>query len=658
MHVDRLLHGLEAKVVRRAVDVSAFHPAAREPGGEAVMIVIAPVDLAGVRARRGHLDRRRASEFAAADDERLLEQAALFQVFQKRADRLVALAGQLPVIHLDVVVVVPRLTLAVPNLHEAHAALDEPPRDENLPRLRARTVHVADVLRLLRNVEGVGGVHLHAVGQFEGLHARLELRVGRAAALVLGVELREQIELRALRAERDVRVADVLDEPLHLGVFRVDVGALIDARQERRLPVLRLLDRVAAGAHRDEPRHVLILAAEPVAHPRTKAGPDLTGIAAIQQQQRRLVIRHVGVHRADDADVVDALRGLRENLAHFDPALPVFFEVVRRLVSRAGFPLGLQMLQRDALPVHRRELRFRVKGVHVRRSAVHEQVDDALRFAGKMRRARRERIEARSGVRLHPERLAQDAAQRERAHAHAASGEEVAAGEKVVGETRSVMGHRRESYAQVTAPAPRNLAHRRQLRRDRAEAFADAGEKAARADDGGDRGVGGEKKAQREGVAVDGEMTHPLELRHGGSAHAGGQLRGKSAEIGSFCARRESARGGQLAAGGDDARLDAGKRGQRLGELREIEQIGRRRGSFGRGEDRRRRGKRPDARRRHGGERAGFRRSQKRRRGGARLARERCGSRRNGGGRLRRGSCWRSGAGLTDWRRGDGEQGR
>ena len=87
----------------------------------------------------------------------------------------------------------------------------------------------------------------------------------------------------------------------------IDVRALIDAGQKAGLPVLRFLDRIAAGAHGDERRQILVLRAQAVSEPRAHAGADQPGLAAIHQQQRRLVIRHVGVHRADDADVVDAL---------------------------------------------------------------------------------------------------------------------------------------------------------------------------------------------------------------------------------------------------------------------------------------------------------------------------------------------------------------
>jgi hypothetical protein len=82
------------------------------------------------------------------------------------------LFGELAMIHLDVVVVVPRLALSMPHLHEAHAALHEPARDQNLPRLRSFTVHLPNVFGLARNVERIGRVHLHTVRELEGLDAR------------------------------------------------------------------------------------------------------------------------------------------------------------------------------------------------------------------------------------------------------------------------------------------------------------------------------------------------------------------------------------------------------------------------------------------------------------------------------------------------------
>src|SRR5438045_3713589 len=78
------------------------------------------------------------------------------------------------------------------------------------------------------------------------------------------IEFAQQVELTPRLLARERRVANVLDEALEGGVARVDVSALVGAGQEAALPVLRLLDRVAARAHRDEAGQVLVLAAQAV----------------------------------------------------------------------------------------------------------------------------------------------------------------------------------------------------------------------------------------------------------------------------------------------------------------------------------------------------------------------------------------------------------
>ena len=314
----------------------------------------------------------------------------MFQVLQQRADGLVALLGELPMLHLDVVVAVPRLAFAVPDLHEAHAALDEPSRRENLPRLRALAIHRADVRRLLADVERVRRLHLHPVGQLEGCDARFELslaRTGRRVALVQGAE---QIQLRSLVADGNLLVVDVLDEPLDARLGGVEVGALEDAGEKGALPVLRLLNRVAARAHRDEAGEILVLRAEAVSDPRAHARARQARVAAVEQHERRLVVGHVRVHRADDADVVNALRRLRENLTDLDAAPAVFLELVGRAEGRAGAALGAEFVgQRFAVMLIERGLG--VERVHVGRAAVEEDVDDALGLRCEVRGLRSER---------------------------------------------------------------------------------------------------------------------------------------------------------------------------------------------------------------------------------------------------------------------------
>ena len=71
------------------------------------------------------------------------------------------------------------------------------PCNQNLARLRAFAVHLADRLRLARNIKSVGGVHLHAVRKLVGLNASLKLRILSALLLMLLVQGHQQIELPA-----------------------------------------------------------------------------------------------------------------------------------------------------------------------------------------------------------------------------------------------------------------------------------------------------------------------------------------------------------------------------------------------------------------------------------------------------------------------------
>ena len=83
--VDFLFHGREAAFVGGSVDVASLGAAAGQPHGEAVVVVVAAVDLARVGPFLRQLDGRRAAEFAAANHQSLVEQAALFEVGQEGA---------------------------------------------------------------------------------------------------------------------------------------------------------------------------------------------------------------------------------------------------------------------------------------------------------------------------------------------------------------------------------------------------------------------------------------------------------------------------------------------------------------------------------------------------------------------------------------------
>ena len=113
---------------------------------------------------------------------------------------------------------------------------------------------------------------------------------------------------------------------------------------------------------------------------------------------RRRVHGAVGVEAADEADVVHALRDVREQRRDVAPALAVFLELpgtpqqrriaLRELADDRAVALG------QRLAVELLERRLRVERVDLARPADHEQEDDRLRLRREVRRLRRERIDA------------------------------------------------------------------------------------------------------------------------------------------------------------------------------------------------------------------------------------------------------------------------
>ena len=305
--------------------------------------------------------------------------------------------------------------------------------------------------RLAADVEGLGRLGLHPVGQLERLDPRLEGRVVAAAGRVQCVEPVHQVELPPLGLGALGVVADVLDELGHVGMLGVDVRALERAGQEPRPPVLDAHDRQPAGAHGDEAGQVLILRAQAVGDPRAHAGPGLPPLAAVHQHQRRLMIGHVGVHRADDAEVVGVRTGgSGEQLADLQTALPVPAKLERRAHGGAGLALGAEVGARQRLSVVLRQQGLGVERVDVRRAAVHEQVDDLLGPGGELGRPRgqgierigRRRARPRRGERSEPAVVGQHARQADEAEAHAAAVEDLATGEEgVVGVELRYRGH-------------------------------------------------------------------------------------------------------------------------------------------------------------------------------------------------------------------------
>src|SRR5262245_51858571 len=79
-----VLHCVETDIVGFPVRDASLDPAPRKPNGNSVWVVIAAV---------AELGAGRAAELRGPNDERLIQQAALLQVGQQSANRLIGLAA-------------------------------------------------------------------------------------------------------------------------------------------------------------------------------------------------------------------------------------------------------------------------------------------------------------------------------------------------------------------------------------------------------------------------------------------------------------------------------------------------------------------------------------------------------------------------------------
>src|SRR5690606_25447567 len=119
----------------------------------------------------------------------------------------------------------------------------------------------------------------------------------------------QQVQLAALLLHVQRGVFDELHQFVHIGVFSVDVGSLVNAGQEGRLPVFGPAGGHAFGAHGDVAGQVFIFRAQAVGDPGAKAGAVQAAVARVHETQGGLMVGHIGLHGADDAEVIGKLGG-------------------------------------------------------------------------------------------------------------------------------------------------------------------------------------------------------------------------------------------------------------------------------------------------------------------------------------------------------------
>ena len=324
MHVDAALDDVVAVVVGRADDGAAFHAAAGEPQAEAAGVMIAPVIVRGdfPLAVGG------ASEFATPHDERVVEQAATFQVGDERGGSLVGLFALARDPAHDIAMLVPAL---MEKLDETDVALDEPPREQAVRSVGAGlfavgAVELESFLGFAGEIGRLRHAGLHAEGHLGLRHAGVDFRVELLLGLV-AVELAERVEHVAAHVRRD---AFGIGEVKHRLLTRPELHALMFAGEKARTPQPRVKRLVARGIFRnehDERREVVIERAEAVGGPRAHRGSPGHLVPGAEKSDRRIVVDRLGVHGADEAEVVGDFLRVRQRVADLHAAAAALGEI-------------------------------------------------------------------------------------------------------------------------------------------------------------------------------------------------------------------------------------------------------------------------------------------------------------------------------------------
>ena len=150
-----------APLIRLTVGHASLDATACEPIRKYIWIVVA--SLASLSAWH-------AAKFGGPQDYRLLQQAALLQVFQQRRRPDCHSSRQRPMITLDIfmgIPVTPRKTVIVagPDLDESHSSFQQPASNQALPPKVFRFLSRVDLFGIGRP-KSIESVHLHDVIRF------------------------------------------------------------------------------------------------------------------------------------------------------------------------------------------------------------------------------------------------------------------------------------------------------------------------------------------------------------------------------------------------------------------------------------------------------------------------------------------------------------
>ncbi len=211
--------------------------------------------------------------------------------------------------------VIPR---GVNDVDEPHTALDHAPGQQAIGResaelaraaaavslqiglLAVEAVHVERRLRFAAQVDQLGRGRLHAESQLVAGNAAGNFRIEHLLVARL-VQPCEGVESLALERRRKTRGGLQVQHRLAL-VAEQHAG--VDRRQKAALPERSAAARPAPGGKHDVAGQIARLATQPIGEPRAHARQPERRPSALHEQLSGVMVELVGVHAADEQQVV------------------------------------------------------------------------------------------------------------------------------------------------------------------------------------------------------------------------------------------------------------------------------------------------------------------------------------------------------------------
>lgn len=375
---------------------AALDAATAEPVGEDEGIVVAPLAALGA----GH-----AAELGGPENERVLEHAPLFEVLDQRGGSMGHAQRERLMITFHILVAVPvaarvAVVVAAPDLYKAHPALQQTPGGQALTakelglrlhidaavvhagRFRGQAIHVADVLGLAGEVEGVRGAELHGGREFIGAHPRLKTVVTGMLLRMGPVQAGQHVQPGPVALRGDEVTLWRMEIRNRLGIARPDHRALMLRREKGIGPVFGSVRGQAPVIRKHHKRRqVVAFTAQGMTHPRACAGE--AGQLKTRGLQQRALAVHAGLshHVVNEGDVIrHGPQGSHDVAQHLAAAAmrpegPRTAETCpRRALKQLHF-----FPRVPGLAVAFRKKRLVIPHVHMTGRPGHEKLDDTLR---------------------------------------------------------------------------------------------------------------------------------------------------------------------------------------------------------------------------------------------------------------------------------------